>query len=168
MFSVIDPSSMRLLASVPSEQLGALALGSPVQFEVRGYPGQKFEGKIERIAPAADPTTRQITVLVSIPNPGNRLIAGLFAEGQVASERREALVVPLSAVDVSGTTPHVLRVRGDQVERVDVVTGLTDERTERVEIRSGLNAGDLVLTGPARTVAPGTKVQLAAGDAGER
>jgi RND family efflux transporter MFP subunit len=60
--TIIDPSSMLLEASVKSEALAALKLGTPVEFEVRGYPGQTFDGHIERIAPAADPVTRQVTL----------------------------------------------------------------------------------------------------------
>jgi RND family efflux transporter MFP subunit len=161
LFSVIDPSSMRLTASVPGEEVGNLAVGKEVNFEVRGYGAQKFTGTLERIAPAADPTTRQVTVLVSIPNPGGRLIAGLFAEGRVATEKREGLIVPFSAVDTAGTKPRVLRVDNDQVAVVEVTPGLRDERGERLEITSGLAAGDLVLIGPARLLTAGTKVAVA-------
>jgi RND family efflux transporter MFP subunit len=88
LFTVIDPNSMRLEASVPSSSLGALSIGTPVEFEVRGYPGREFAGTIERIAPVADPITRQITILVGIPNEGGELIAGLFAQGRVVAEQR--------------------------------------------------------------------------------
>src|SRR5687768_305231 len=60
LYRIIDPRSMRLEASVPSESLSMITIGLPVQFEVRGYPGQAFAGRIERISPAADPVTRQV------------------------------------------------------------------------------------------------------------
>lgn len=166
LLSVIDPSSMRLQASVPSEELGMLEVGQPVQFAVRGYPGQAFEGKIEQIAPAADPATRQITVLVSIPNPGGKLISGLFADGRVASQSREALVAPLSAVEVVGDRARVLRVKDGLLEDLPVQIGLRDDRTERVEITSGLQEGDVLVSGAARTLAPGTRVQVTAESGG--
>lgn len=160
LLSVIDPSSMRLQASVPSEELGMLAVGQPVEFAVRGYPGQLFEGKIEQIAPAADPATRQITVLVSIPNPGGKLISGLFADGRVASQSREALVAPMAAVEVVGDQARALRVKDGVVEDVAVQIGLRDERTERVEITSGLQEGDVLVSGAARTIPPGTRIRV--------
>ena len=49
LYTIIDPSSMRLEASVSSEQLGDVHIGAPVTFDVRGYPGQHFEGKVERV-----------------------------------------------------------------------------------------------------------------------
>ena len=85
MFRIIDPSSMRLEASVPSEDLSILRVGANVDFTVRGY-DRSFTGRIERIAPQADPTTRQVPIYVAIPNPGGRLVAGLFAEGRVVSQ----------------------------------------------------------------------------------
>ena len=45
LYTIIDPSSMRLEASVSSEQLGDVHVGAPVTFDVRGYPGQHFEGQ---------------------------------------------------------------------------------------------------------------------------
>src|SRR5688572_16308856 len=53
LFTIIDPSSMRLEASVPSEDLSALRIGASVEFTVRGY-GTAFHGRIERVAPQAD------------------------------------------------------------------------------------------------------------------
>jgi RND family efflux transporter MFP subunit len=158
--TLIDPSSMLLEASLPSEALAALKIGTPVEFEVRGYPGQVFDGHIERIAPAADPVTRQVTIFVDVPNTRGQLVAGLFAEGRVTTERRQAVVVPATAVDTSGQTPWVLRLRDGKAERVTVRIGARDDRPERIEIVSGLAVGDVLLTGAARAVTPGTPVTL--------
>lgn len=164
LYDVIDPSTMRLDASVGSEDLSALVPGKAVDFTVRGYPGQRFTGAIARIAPAADPVTRQIQVLVDIPNPGNKLVAGLYAEGRIAVARKEALVLPFAAVDQTGDQPTVLRVKAGVVERTVVALGLRDERDEVVEITSGLEAGDVLLLARAqKNVGPGTTVALPGG-----
>ena len=160
MFTVIDPTSMRLEASVPASQLNAIRIGSPVLFSVSGYPDRSFTGKITRINPVADPSTGQVRVVVSVPNSGNNLVGGLFAEGRVAAERRNALVAPANAVDVTGVRPFVIRLKEGKVERVDVELGLRDEESERVEIKSGLAKGDTLLTGAARGISPGTPVRV--------
>lgn len=160
LFTVIDPSSMRLEASVPSDQLSLLRVGAPVEFTVRGYPEQKFAGRIERISPAADPVTRQVSIFVTIPNAGGRLIGGLFAEGRVNSEAHRALVVPLSALDETGASPVVSRLKDNKVERVPVKVGMRDNEREIVEITVGLNEGDQVLTGAVKSLAAGTLVQV--------
>ncbi len=161
LFTIIDPSSMRLEASVPSEDLSQLKVGATVDFTVRGYE-QRFAGHIERIAPQADPTTRQVPIYVSIPNVGGRLVAGLFAEGRVVSERAEGLVVPANAVNTSAAAPWVLRVKDGKTERVAVTLGLRDARTERVQVAVGLNEGDTLLRGAAQGITPGTPVSVSA------
>jgi RND family efflux transporter MFP subunit len=160
MFTVVDPSSMRLEAAVPANQLTSIKIGSPVSFSVSGYPDRGFTGKITRINPVADPTTGQVRVVVSLPNAGNNLVGGLFAEGRVASEKRNALVVPTGAVDVTGVKPFVIRLKQGKVERVDVELGLRDEESERVEVKSGVERGDTLLVGAARGISPGTPVRV--------
>jgi RND family efflux transporter MFP subunit len=160
LFRIIDPSSMRLEASVPSEDLSVLRVGATVEFTVRGY-DRPFSGRIERIAPQADPTTRQVPIYVSIPNVGGRLVAGLFAEGRVLSASANGLIVPLNAVNTSDAEPWVLRVSNGTTERVGVTLGLRDPRREQVQVATGLNAGDTLLRGAAQGISPGTPVKLA-------
>jgi membrane fusion protein, multidrug efflux system len=169
LYHIIDPRSMRLEAAVPSESLSLIKIGLPVQFQVRGYPGQPFTGRIERISPAADPVTRQVSIFVTIPNTAGRLVAGLFAEGRVAQQSRRALVVPLTAVNTADPkAPWVLRMSDGKAERVAVTLGLRDEQTERVEITGGVKEGDRLLVGPAQAITPGTPLQLSQGAAAPR
>ncbi len=161
LFRIIDPRSMRLEAAVPSESLALVKVGLPVQFEVRGYPGQNFQGKVERISPAADPVTRQVSIFVTIPNTAGRLVAGLFAEGRVANQSRHGLILPANAVNTDDPKQAwVLRVSNGKAERVSVAIGLRDPQTERVEVTSGVNEGDRVLVGPAMAITPGTPLAL--------
>lgn len=159
LFVVIDPSSMRLEASVPAESLSELKVGANVLFQVRGYT-QQFEGRVERIAPQADATTRQVAIYVAIPNTGGRLVAGLYAEGRVVSQSADGLVVPSNAVNTTGTPPWALRVNNGKTEKVDVTLGLRDPRTERVQVVSGLAEGDTVLRGASQGITPGTPVSV--------
>jgi membrane fusion protein, multidrug efflux system len=162
LFAVVDPSTMRLEAAVPASELAMLRVGAPVRFSVTGYPGRTFEGRIASINPQADPQTRQVRLFVRIPNAGQALVAGLFAEGRVASETRETLTIPALAVDERGLTPQVLRLRNGVTERVAVTIGARDRATDRVEITNGLAAGDTVLTGAALGVTVGSRVRVSA------
>jgi membrane fusion protein, multidrug efflux system len=160
LFIIIDPSSMRLEGSVPSDDLKTLRVGAVVVFTVRGYDAP-FQGRIERIAPQADAATRQVPIYVSIPNEGGRLLAGLFAEGRVVSQSAAGLVVPLNAVNTSDASmPWVLRVASGKAEKVSVSLGLRDPRSERVQIASGLSQGDTLLRGAAQGITPGTRVEV--------
>ena len=160
LFTVVDPSSMRLEASVPAEQLSLIRVGVPVVFTVSGYPGRQFVGHIVRVNPTADPTTRQVRIYVSIPNAGRTLVGGLFASGRMSSDTRTGLVVPTSAVDVRGTAPFVMRIKGGKVEKAPVQLGLNDKSSETYEILSGIQAGDTVLIGAAQGITPGTPVRV--------
>jgi RND family efflux transporter MFP subunit len=160
LFSIIDPSSMKLEASVPSDDLRALRVGATVEFTVRGY-DTPFQGRIERIAPQADATTRQVPIYVAIPNVGGRLVAGLFAEGRVVSQSATGIVVPSNAVNTTDPAkPWVLRVTGGKTERVNVTLGLRDPRAELVSVASGLNEGDVLLRGASQGITPGTPVKV--------
>lgn len=159
LFTIIDPSSMRLEASVPSEDIAALKIGAAVQFNVRGYE-QPFEGRIDRISPQADAATRQVPIFVSVANKGGRLVAGLFAEGRVVLEAADGLIVPLNAVNTTGDGPWVMRVTNGTTEKVSVKLGLRDPRTEQVHLVSGVNEGDLLLRGAAQGITPGTPVTV--------
>jgi RND family efflux transporter MFP subunit len=158
--TLVDPQRLELEATVPAQSLRQLTLGTPVEFTVAGHPDDVFAGTIERINPVADPTTRQVQVYVSIPNPGESLVAGLYAEGRVATMVREALALPEAAIDRSQGAPAALRVAGGKVERVTVTLGIEDPEAEAVEVVAGLAEGDLVLVGAARGISPGTPVEL--------
>ncbi|OYV73569.1 MAG: hypothetical protein B7Z72_02225 [Gemmatimonadetes bacterium 21-71-4] len=160
MFTVVNPATMRLEASVPANALDEVRVGMPVDFTVTGYPGRTFNGRITRISPAADPATRQVALLARIPNAGHTLVAGLFADGRVASETHDGPVVPIAAVNQDGVTPTVTALRQGKVTRIGVELGIRDDVAETVEIRRGLAAGDTILVGAARAISPGTPVAV--------
>ncbi|MHB0949575.1 MAG: efflux RND transporter periplasmic adaptor subunit [Gemmatimonadaceae bacterium] len=161
MFGIVNPATMRLEASVPAEAVGAVRLGMPVEFSVSGYGGRRFTGRITRVSPTADPVTRQVGIIASIPNAGATLVGGLFAEGRVASEQKTGLVVPASAIDERGIRPMVLRLKAGKAEAVPVSVGVQDQASETVEISApGITVGDTVLLGAARAISPGTPVRV--------
>ncbi len=160
LFTVVDPKSMRLEASVPAGQVGQIRIGMPVAFKVSGYTDRSFTGSVTRVSPVADPTTRQVMILASIPNGSGTLVGGLFAEGRVNAESRSALVLPATAIDQRGAKPAVMRLRGGRVERVTVVLGIRDDQRENYEITQGLQRGDTVLIGAAQAIGEGKQVRI--------
>jgi RND family efflux transporter MFP subunit len=163
LFTIVDPRTLRLEASVPAALLEQVKASTPVEFQVTGYGDRAFSGKVERINPVVDPATGQVRIYVAIPNTDLTLLAGLFAEGRVTSQARQALAVPVDAVDDSGGKPGVLRIQGERVRRVPVTLGLRDAVAQQVEVRSGLRAGDVVVLGSARdAVGEGSRVKVEA------
>ncbi|MCC7008102.1 MAG: efflux RND transporter periplasmic adaptor subunit [Acidobacteria bacterium] len=160
LLTIIDPSSLRLEASVRSDQIHEVRRGATARFSIRGVPGE-FTGIVDRISPAADPVTRQVSLYVSVPNVQGRLIAGLFADGRIEATNRRGIVVPLSAVDETGPTPTVTRIRPDgTAERATVTLGVRMPDAERVEVIAGLAEGDVLVVGSSKAIAPGTRVKV--------
>ncbi|MGA7615123.1 MAG: efflux RND transporter periplasmic adaptor subunit [Thermoanaerobaculia bacterium] len=160
LFTVIDPSSLQLEASIPTSQLSQISVGQPVEFTVNGYPNRAFTGKIARINPVADPSTREVRVYAEVPNRERVLVSGLYAEGRVRADSRKALVIPDSAIDRSMQQPAVMAVQNGRVTRIEVKLGAKDEATGRVEILNGIQPGQVVLTGAAQELTPGTIVRI--------
>jgi membrane fusion protein, multidrug efflux system len=159
MFTIVDLRTLRLEATVPVEEIDRLKVGTPVEFQVSGL-DRRFTGRIARINPAVDPATRQVRIYVEIPNAEQSLVAGLFAEGRVATDKRRAVAVPLSAVDSRGTSPAIHRLKGGKVDVVPVQLGVRDEAAELVEVAAGLAQGDTVLLGSAQGITEGTVVRI--------
>jgi len=160
LFSIVDPASMRFEASVPAAQLSQVKTGAPVTFRVSGYPDRRFAGRVARISPTVEQGSGQVRIVVSVPNPSSNLVAGLFADGRIATERRSGLTAPYSAVDLRSLKPTVLRLKSGVAERVEVTLGVRDEDLERYELVSGVVAGDTLLIGAAQGITPGTAVRV--------
>jgi membrane fusion protein, multidrug efflux system len=161
LFTVIDPRSLRVEASVPATALGEVRVGAPVMFTVNGAT-RELTGTITRVSPMVNAQTKQVGIQVSVPNSANSLVAGLFVEGRVASQKRVGVLVPEQAVDQTGIVPNVMRVKGGKVEKVEVQVGLRDDAAEMLEITSGLAGGDTVLLGAARGISAGSMVTVSA------
>jgi membrane fusion protein (multidrug efflux system) len=161
-FTVVDPSQLQLEASVAADQIAAVRVGQPVTFSLNGYGDRTFRGTVLRISPIADPSTRQIEVYATLPNPNNALVAGLFATGRIVSDSAHGLTVSTAAIDTRNLQPIVERVRQGRVERVNVQLGMRDEQASRVQIVSGVVAGDTLLRGAAQAIDPGTPVRVTA------
>lgn len=157
LFTVIDPRSLRLEASVPTSSIGDVKIGAPINFTVNGS-DRLLEGRITRVNPSVDPQTKQLRLLASVPNERGQLVAGLFVQGRIAAEKRVGIMVPEQAIDQTVVRPYVVRLKGGKVERVDVTLGVRDEGAGAYEIRSGLASGDTVLLGAARGISIGTSV----------
>ena len=160
LYTVVDPSSMQLEATVPADQLQSLKVGTPVEFTVAGYGARRFQGRIDRINPSVDPATRQVRIYVTIPNRDQGLVTGLFTEGRVESQRKRTTAIPVTALDPKGTSQEVLKVQQARVRRVKVELGIRDLAAEMVEVVRGLSPGDTVLLGSSQELAEGTTVRV--------
>jgi RND family efflux transporter MFP subunit len=120
---------------------------------------ESFEGRVLRLAPTLDPVTRTLRAEVSVSNRESRLRPGMFVEVTMIAERREDVpVVPREALAERGGRKVVFVLRGQKVNRREVVAGLGDD--EIVEIRSGVEAGERIVVRGLETLTDGTRVQV--------
>ena len=160
LLKVIDPTSMRFEALVSADNVGALQVGQAVRFRVNGYGDKEFAGKIRRVNPAANPTTRQVEVLVDFVGEQPKL-AGLYAEGRVETATHSSLTLPASAVVMEGDRASVFRVKDNKVQKVQLAVAERDVRTGDYVLKSGVAEGDQVIRHPGTALKDGQPVQAA-------
>jgi Cu(I)/Ag(I) efflux system membrane fusion protein len=139
-----DLSTLWAEAQVYTSQMAEINSGSIALVQLPGFEGKEIKGKIEFMNPEINPDTRINLVRVSIPNPGNQLKPGMPAYVILKSPQRKTLTLPIDAVirDGKGATVWV-KTGGHSFKNKMVTVGL--ESDDRIEIRFGLNAGDVVV-----------------------
>ena len=158
---VIDPTSMRFEALVSADHVGEVKAGQAVHFRVQGYGDQEFVGKIRRVNPAANTTTRQVEVLVDFTGKTEPKLAGLYAEGRVETASRASLTIPASAVVRDGEKALAWRVKDSKVQKVPLVLAERDARSGDYVLKEGLAEGDQVIRYPTALLKDNQPVQAA-------
>lgn len=151
----IDP--LRVELTVPEQFVSVVASGRAVTFEVDAYPGETFVGQVRYVSPSVAADTRALTLEAIVPNQASRLKPGFFATAQIEQANMlPGLLVPSTAVRTISGTARVFVVNGDRVEERVVMVG--QAVGERVEITSGLKAGERVVAKDVDRVTDGVRV----------
>lgn len=161
LLKVIDPTSMRFEGLVSADRMAELKVGQPVYFRVNGYAQSDFQGKIRRIAVAANATTRQVEVLVDFAGAQQPGVAGLYAEGHVQSQTVSALMLADASIQREGDQAFVWAIKDGKLAKKPVKLGDRDDRLGNYVVTSGVQAGEQVLRHPGSTLLDGRKVEMA-------
>ncbi|KIC89859.1 efflux RND transporter periplasmic adaptor subunit [Flavihumibacter sp. ZG627] len=139
-----DLSTLWAEAQVYTSQLAEIDLNGTATVQLPDMEGKEIKGRIEFVNPEINPDTRINLIRVSIPNTGNQLKPGMPAYVLLKSSQRKTLALPINAVirDGKGATVWV-QTTSKTYKSVMVETGL--ESDDRIEIKSGLNVGDVVV-----------------------
>jgi RND family efflux transporter MFP subunit len=150
-------AKLRLVIPVPESAVARVHLGAAVDLQVDAL-HKSYTGVVKRFADRLDTDTRTMPVEVDVDNPRLELLPGMFATTSLVLDRAAGVVVaPIESLDRSGTKAEVLIVNSDsQLEERPIVTGL--ETADRVEVKNGLQAGDLVVLGNRSQLKAGTRV----------
>ena len=157
MLRIEQVSHLRLTVPVPEADVGAIAEGTKIKFQVRAWPGRDFAGTISRVSHWVDTKTRTMAVEADVIQSQSALDPGMFVEVVWPLRRNSPSVfVPASAVVDTAEATFVERVHQGKVERVPVHRGST--MSDLVEIFGSLNAGDSVVARGSEDLANGTRV----------
>lgn len=159
-FKIGDYGQVRLRANVAQKDASRIQVGMPIIARVPGTDSAGIiRGKITSIFPQTDLTTRTVTVEAVVDNPDQKLLSGQFVDMEIVTQQRpRALSVPRNALTEFNGEPAVWVVNGETAERKSVTTGLTGE--DRIEITSGLEEGDLVITSGYSRLMENSKVAV--------
>ena len=161
-FTVADVSTLLAKAVVGEGQLAELTLGKSVNVKVDALKGQEFKGRVTRLSPAASVPTRTFTAEVSIPNPGEQIKVGMFANADiVGQERKNVLAVPESAL-VMREDQKTVFVVAEENRVVQKVLKLGDAAGGYVEVLSGVKEGERIIVAGQHKLKDGASIRLGA------
>jgi RND family efflux transporter MFP subunit len=140
LFSIVARSEFDLVGLVPVQAIARLSVNQPARIKIIG--AGEVDGKIRRIAPTVEPNSQLGQVFIGV-TAGQRLPINSAGRAQIKTGQSCNVAVPLAAIlyTPAGTVAQVIRRNRVETKRVEV--GLTDGG--QVEIRDGLNEGDVVV-----------------------
>lgn len=156
---VIDPASLWLRARIDQGRSNGLAVGLPAEVALRSRPGEKFAGRVERVDWVGDAVTEERIANVMFDDIPGGLAIGELAEVTLRLPSIEkALAIPAAALARQGGEQGVWRPAEGKAHFVPVAAGSVSA-DGKVEIRSGLAAGDGVIVHSARHLKSGARVK---------
>jgi membrane fusion protein (multidrug efflux system) len=158
LMEVVDDDPLRVEFDLPEEYLGRVEPGSPVTVSARSLPGRELAGRVAFVAPRVSPETRTVGIEAEVPNPEGLLTPGQFVEVSIELELRpDAVVVPEEAVVPRGGENFLFVVADGTAELREVRLG---ERVPgRVEVTSGVEAGERVVVAGQQKIQDGSAVE---------
>lgn len=160
MFEIVNINSLKLSVLVDESQVGKIALGQEVAINVNVLPGESFSGRITFIAPKSD-ASLNFPVEIEVQNRGN-LKAGMYATALFktnhGAETQNMLTVPAEAFVNGVSSGQLFVVNNGTAKLIKVQTGKV--YGDKVQILSGLNGGEQVVTSGQINLDNGSKINI--------
>ena len=151
----VDP--LKVVAEIPEKMAPWIKEGQPVELHVDAYPDRVFIGKVSRISPAVNTSTRAFPFEALIPNQDATLKPGTFARVHIESGKVDTvLTLPYGAMQYRYGVNRVFMIDGDKLAVRELKVG--DRLGDRIEILSGVKAGDHVAVNDIDKLSDGQKV----------
>lgn len=159
LFDIVNVSTLKLKVNVDEKNISFIKLGEVVRVESAVLAGQTFEGKVTFIAPKADPSLNFPVELEIQNNAKNDIKAGMYGTAYFGnSNTSNVLVIPRLAFVGSVSSNQVFVVKDGKAVLTNVVSGRMFG--ENVEVLSGINKGEQVVTTGQINLLDGTTVQV--------
>ena len=166
--TLIDDSQMRLEFGVPSIYMSSLRAGLEIKATTKDFPGRTFVGKLTSIDNAIDPVTLAVKVRATLPNTDGLLKAGTSMSVELISQPRTSLSIPEISVVAEGSKNFVFVIDTTQqpavVRKAEVLLGMRERGI--VEVLSGVESGNLIVTDGILKVRPGAPVRVSPASGG--
>lgn len=159
LFEIADFQPLEAVLHVPERELSLLKPGYPVTVRTNALPGQDFVGQVERISPVVNPNTGTFDVTVELPNDDAALRPGLFVRARIVYDTRQGVpLIPRSSLLTEDGEDSVFVVEEGVAKKKDLIIGYDDG--EDVEVKSGLEQGQDVVTIGQASLRDGTPVEV--------
>jgi RND family efflux transporter MFP subunit len=160
----LDP--LRVTGEIPEKMVPWIAVGQPVEVHVDAYPDKAIAGKMSRISPAVNSATRAFPFEALVPNDGALLKPGTFARLSVRTNKADrVLSLPYAALQYRYGVNRVFVVNGDRLVAKELKVG--ERLGDRIEIVSGVGAGEPVAITDVDKLVDGLKVSTGTGNRAE-
>ena len=158
-FRLTDFDPLLAILHVPERELNKLNRGQRAELRLDALYGEVFTGTIKRISPIVDPTTGTFKVTVEVRDRSRQLKPGMFGRVRIVYDTREdVLLVPKEAILAEDDESSVYLIRDTMSFRQLVETGYSDDA--HIEVLSGIDAGDWVITTGQNSLRDSTKVEV--------
>ncbi len=163
--------------TLPESNFNDLAVGQDIRFKVRSFADKSFTAEVKAWSPVLDESTRNITIQAEVDNENRLLTPGMFAEMEVNSAQKIALVtLPETAIfyNIYGEAVYILEKQSQSIDETtkENANDAPDYRLAARQVRvayrsngqvgilSGIDAGDLAVTSGQLKLYPSLRVAI--------
>ena len=163
LFRIAQTNPLRTYVNVPQVDAPEVRVGQTATLSTADLPDRKFNGVVTRTANALDPASRTLLVEIQVPNPDGKLMPGTYSQVDLNLPRKDPpLLIPSDTLVVRPAGTLVALVDANNKVHFQAIT-VGRDLGDRIEVLSGLKAGQRVIVNPNDSVQEGVKVHPVAG-----
>ncbi|HQU85248.1 MAG TPA: efflux RND transporter periplasmic adaptor subunit [Pyrinomonadaceae bacterium] len=157
--TIVRTSVLRLRIDVPEQNIGQVAVGQGISLQTSAYPDRNFSGRVVRMLPSVNSTSRVLVVEAEVENVGGLLKPGQFATVRINQGRaKQSVMIPATAVKTEGDTNSVFVIKDGRAEQRQVKLGILENNL--IEIQQGVQENEAVAASNLNQIYDGVAVSV--------